>query len=307
MIANKYRERIAELVRQIKGLHPRLEIAAKAFREGRNSEHYFDKWTATHWCVNAYGNALIRLRILVEQNFEFIETIGLLAVARYVFEISVWLRLLKSDSRFGMIYYRELLECQLRYYKDTVGHYVREVQLLQKFEQDEAYRHSAVLTSFKAGEIDKNNVNDAVRSAMEEVDTIAGRSFSVFCEDAKVNGYGFQAHLVEEKAIPQIQHYIHDIEQELAEFHRRVPTDINDLVKGRWQWRQMAERVGISDEHDYIYAHASKLTHATPASLTTDAKNLELPEVFIFLRYIHTKLLEALHLASEVRAIYTLH
>ncbi len=48
---------------------------------------------------NTYGDALIRLRQLTDNNFQFIETLGLLAVARYVFELSVWLLLFDKDPR----------------------------------------------------------------------------------------------------------------------------------------------------------------------------------------------------------------
>ncbi|MDB6088299.1 MAG: hypothetical protein JWN85_1083 [Gammaproteobacteria bacterium] len=61
----------------------------------------------------------------------------------------------------------------------------------------------------------------------------------------------------------------------------------------------MARVAGIEDEHDYIYSCASKLLHATPASLTTDYKNLEPKEICQFLRYIHVKMLEIADLASS--------
>ena len=77
----------------------------------------------------------------------------------------------------------------------------------------------------------------------------------------------------------------------------RVPEIVKGLVKGRWQWRGMADKAGILHEYDYIYSYASKVLHATPASLTTDQKNLEMSEVYIFLRYIHVKMLEILDLA----------
>ena len=86
---------------------------------------------------------------------------------------------------------------------------------------------------------------------------------------------------------------------ELEELRRRVPREVNELIKGTWRWRQMAERVGLANEHDYIYSYASKLLHATPASVTTDNKNLELTEVYIFLRYVYAKLLEIVDLADD--------
>src|SRR3989442_13923993 len=51
------------------------------------------------WVLAAHLDALIRLRLFVEQNFAFIETLGLLAVTRYLFEVLVWLKLLQKDRR----------------------------------------------------------------------------------------------------------------------------------------------------------------------------------------------------------------
>jgi hypothetical protein len=54
----------------------------------------------------------------------------------------------------------------------------------------------------------------------------------------------------------------------------------------------MAERVDLTDEYDYLYTFASKLLHATPASITTDHKNLEPSELVVFLKYISVKLVD---------------
>ena len=297
----RQQKRIEELVAAIRRLGPQLDKMSEAFREGFNSEHPpdFDKWSDQDWCRNAFGNALVRLRQLTEQNFQFIETMGLLAVARYVFELSVWLHLFKTDSRFGLVYYRQLLDTQLRYYRDTAEHLRREVELLKSFEQKDHQSTDAILknTTSKEGLI--SEIGTFIRQAMDAVDAEASRRFSVFLDDAKTNGYGFQAYRVEKKAIPQAEQAIRQIEQEIAEFQRCVPQEVKDLAPGRWEWRKMAEKVELTTEYDYIYCYASKLLHATPASLTTDHKNLELREVYIFLRYIYSKLLEVMDLAQQ--------
>lgn len=83
----------------------------------------------------------------------------------------------------------------------------------------------------------------------------------------------------------------------MQEFWRHASEGAEKLAKKKWQWRGMSEEAGILDEHDYIYSFASKLLHATPASITTDQKNLERPEVCMFLRYIYVKMLEIADLA----------
>jgi hypothetical protein len=61
----------------------------------------------------------------------------------------------------------------------------------------------------------------------------------------------------------------------------------------------MAQKVHLTDEYDYIYSFSSRVLHATPASITTDRKNLELPEIQIFLKYIDVKIADVLALAWE--------
>jgi hypothetical protein len=85
---------------------------------------------------------------------------------------------------------------------------------------------------------------------------------------------------------------------EKATFTSAVSQQIRDLIPNRWQWRQMAQKVGLVDEYDFIYTFSSKLLHATPASITTDQKNLELSELVVFLKYINVKIGDVLELAS---------
>lgn len=287
-----------EYIEKIKALKDHLDRLAQPFRvdPSTGTELPFDKFSADDWRRNTFGNALVRLRQLVENNFNFIETMGLLAVARYVFELSVWLLLFQKDSGYCLIYYRELIHTQRKYYEDTLAHLRREIQLLKHFserdkeESDQIFPHiNQVISAY-----DSRNL---FRDAMDCVDAEASRQFSIYLDDARTNGYSFQSYLVEKKAIPQAEAAISLIDDELREYDERISLNVKNLVKGRWQWRGMADRAGIAHEHDYIYSYASKLLHATPASLTTDQKNLEIQEVCLFLRYIYVKILEIMDMA----------
>ncbi len=291
------RKQVEDLVGAIRNLRPDVERLAKPFRHDPVSgeEPAFNKWSAEDWRRNVFGNALVRLSQLMENNFRFIETMGLLAVARYVFELSVWLHLIQKDSRYGLVYYRELLETQRKYWEDTAEQLRREVALLKRFETMDNRANQEVIQAYKEGEV--SDAGEMMRSTMGRVDAEASRNFSLYLDAAKKNGYGFQAHLVEKKAIPPVEQAITDIAKEMQAFQSRVPLDVQNLVKGRWQWKRIADEAGLAHEHDYIYAFASKLLHAAPASLTIDKKNLELPEICIFLRYTHVKILEIMGLA----------
>lgn len=287
-----------EYVEKIKALKDHLDRLALPFRVDpkTGSDMPFDKYSTNDWRRNTFGNALVRLRQLVENNFNFIETMGLLAVARYVFELSVWLLLFQKDSGYCLIYYRELIHTQRKYYEDTLAHLRLEIQLLKRFAERDKEEFDQIFPHLNQV-ISAEDLGNLSREAMDRVDAEASRQFSIYLDDARTNGYSFQAYLVEKEAIPETEAAISMIDEELREYDKRVSQNVKKLVKGRWLWRRMAEKAGIVHEHDYIYSYASKLLHATPASLTTGQKNLEIQEVCLFLRYIYVKILEIIDMA----------
>jgi len=100
-------------------------------------EPNLSKRSHAYWVHVAFADSLVRLRLLIEQNFAHIESIGLLAVTRYVFELTVWLKLLAKDSRYGLVYYRELIKNQLEYHTDLRNHLIREVTFLLEAQERE--------------------------------------------------------------------------------------------------------------------------------------------------------------------------
>jgi hypothetical protein len=292
----KYAKQAEKYMESIRDLTIALDRLSESFRTdiGMGTEQLFDKFSSDYWRRDTYGKVLVRLRQLSESNFQAVETIGLLALARYVFELSVWLRLFKKDARYCLVYYKQLLETQLRYYEDTLAHMHREIALLNSFETMESPVSTQEQNNISAAEY-----GDLVRQNMSRIDAMASRHFSLYLEDAKINGYGFQAYLVEKKVMPPIESAISELKNELLEFESNVPKDVRDLTRPRWQWRGMSKLAGIEHEHDYIYSYASKILHATPASITTYQQNLEIQEVCLFLRYIHVKILEIVDLAHS--------
>ena len=243
----------------------------------------------------------MRLRLFTEQNFNFIETMGIIAVARYIFELSVWLQLFKLDPRYGLVYYAQLLDTQLRYWKDYRTQLDREISLLKNFEQQEKDALSDAVSKIRHlsdPEQQRQAANNSPKAVADFIDKQAARHFSIYAEQAKVNGYGFQAYLVEKKLVPQIDKSLAEIDSEKAAFDSTVPQQVRVLIPNRWNWRQMAQKVGSVDEYDFIYRFSSKLLHATPASITTDQKNLEMSELAVFLKYIYVKIDDVLELAG---------
>lgn len=283
------------LASQIRELAPTLDQLSTPFRFDPDTGQgfIFDLNSSNDWRRNTYGNVLVRLRQLAEKNFLFIETLGLLAVTRYIFEVHVWLRLFQVDDQYCLVYRRELSNTMLRYYQDTLNQLNRETKFLKSIHEREKSQQHNTLSKIRAKSGTEDDVSRAVRNAMRSVDDEASLHFSIYAEDAKTNGYGFQAYIVESQAVPATESAIREIEEQIKD----IPEHIQKFNKGTW--RMMAERAKMVDEYDYIYSYVSKLLHATPASITTDQKNLEFREVCMFLRYIRLKLLEIIDLARK--------
>jgi hypothetical protein len=54
----------------------------------------------------------------------------------------------------------------------------------------------------------------------------------------------------------------------------------------------MAEAAGLRDQFAFVYAYTSRLLHATPTSLTTNQKNLELAEMKMLLNFVFVSCVE---------------
>jgi hypothetical protein len=296
-----YQNIITSLIESIKGLHPTVDRLSRCFREDIDAKlgAAFDKNSANDWRVTIYGDALVKLRIILENNFKVIETIGLVAVTRYIFELALWLELIEKDKCYALVYRRRLIDTQMRYYEASLKQLEREVALLTAFGEydkqktDEAFTKITSLTNPTS-----EQVSEIMSEANAETDSRAARSFSLYTDQAKTNGYGFQAHLVQTKAIPPVQENIHQLKQELDDFERDAANLVSHLPRCS-KWEKMAALAEMSDEYDYIYSYTSKLLHCTPASVTTNQKNLEPAEVSVFLRYIHTKVRDVIDLALK--------
>ncbi len=290
---------LGSLVGAIKAHRATIDCEARRLRTDEILER-FDKRSQGSWCIAVMGDSLIRVRLFLEQNFHFIETIGTVAVSRYLFELSVWLHLFERDERYGLVYYGQLLDTQQKYFTDYLQQLHREVGMLRAFDKKEQQAMRSAMD-----EAESLDFGNRMRSVASMIDEEAARGFSLYAEQAKENGYGFQASLVEKKAITQVEEALTALRAERADYDAKVLPSIRDLVlakngkKKRWEWKEMADRADLLPEYDFLYTFASKLLHATPASITTDQKNLEPQEFVVFLKYINVKTLELIDLARR--------
>jgi hypothetical protein len=298
------------LIADICGLHPRLEELIRQFGEiidqvERASQAGVSKNPGDYWELIAFKDSLVRVNLFLEQNFNYVETIGVLAVARYLLELTVWLKLLKMDGRYGLVYYREMLKKNLEFYTELRNNAKLEISFLRNIgaqEQSLIESRLAETMQITDEEARKQALRRLSDDVTQEVDQTASRKFSLYGEQAQTNGYDYQAYQVETKVLPKISKSVMDLEQKLDTFDRDTPPDIRDLAQKKWRWKDQANLAGMKDEYDFIYAYASRLLHATPASLTTNQKNLEPDEMRLFVKYIRVRLLDMVEMAEELIA-----
>lgn len=115
MSADQHHADSAAVLARIRGLHGLFE---QVIKELRGDLDRFEAATpsetllrrADYWeHVIAYDSC-VRLRQIIESNFHAIETLALLATTRYVFELSIWLKLGTTRDDYALAYYGELLE-----------------------------------------------------------------------------------------------------------------------------------------------------------------------------------------------------
>lgn len=293
-------EIIGELITRIREQRNLLEEASKPYRTPEK-ESSFNKLNAEDWCSAVFGDGLVKLRLFTENNFSYIETLGLVSVSRYIFEISIWLNLFVKDTRYGLVYYDQLIKGQQQYWTRIKEQMEREVVFLKSLGDEESKLMSQKMAELSRIEGDDESIL-ATQSIMTDVhfaiDEKASRKFSIYAEDAKINGYEFQAYLVENKQIPLINASIADIASEKHEFEYSLSEDVKKLIGEKWRWDLKAKEVGLGDEYSFIYSFTSKLLHAVPTSITTNQKNLEPQEVVVFLKYIDVKLKDIVKLSN---------
>ncbi len=293
---------IEETIKRIKQFHAELVALTQEYRK-KIDEYEIkllpgeEKLSGKYWRAVAYVDSLIKLRLFIEQNFCFLETMGVLSVTRYIFELSVWMKLLINDDRYGLVYQYQLLDKQLHFYLDLKGQLQKEIEFYMEIDRKESdlikkkAKEAQEIADEEERAVELRNVGNSVQTA---IDDEAAKRLCIYIDDAVTNGYGYQAHLIKEKSIPNADEGISNIEQEINKLKNMLPKDIKKLVEARWNWKQKATDAGMSDEYEFIYSYTSRLLHATPASLTTDKKNLEPREVAMFLRYIAIRMKDSI-------------
>lgn len=285
---------VAQLIAGLRGLQPRVETLSDAFRSkiAAFPVQPFHEYGADYWSLQSMGDALVRVKLFLERNFSFIETLGVLSLCRYTFELVVWLKHIERNEDFSLVYARQLMLQQQEFFSALHTHLLQEIELYRELGSKEKDALSAVMSrapTFSAGQSSEAagaQIAAAIQEASRLVDERLAQSFSIYAHEVVHYGYDFQAHRLQSQAIPQALQAEQDCKNSLTLFDAKWMTKLNAVRPKSWKWKERADFVQMSHEYEFIYSYTSRLLHATPASLTTDQKSLDISEILIFIRYI---------------------
>jgi hypothetical protein len=242
---------------------------------------------------------MIKIRLMIEQNFAIINTFGILATTRYVLELLIWFRLLKKDVETYACWHASLLIAdQLEHNKAYLEKVKEEIQFFKELgrrEEDESERALASLVEKHGASLRPDSVRESIDMIMENIDRSARRKFSLYSEQAKTNGYGLQAYLMEQKVVPQWERLIEQVQMQRTIAQEQMPKWPNK----KWRWKDEAENAGLIQQFEFVYSYTSRLLHAKLMSFTTNQKNLELIELVMFLDFVYMSMLELIEIAEQ--------
>jgi len=284
---------IAELTQRVKAIMAEPQIANL---EGRERAE-------TLLPCEIGAEALGRCQILVTNNVVVLETLGVISLTRYVFELLVWLRTIQRTPLKSLYFLMHSLKDGEDHTSQHIAHLEAEAQFLDVMaERDNPVPVMVALQKEHGEKLTADIVRDAEKARMDAIDSEARRHFIAYAADAKVNGYGFQAHLIRKKAVAAAQADLEAKRQVRLDFVGRFGQALIDEAGGvsKWNWLDSARAVGMEPEYQYIYRYTSRLLHATPTSFYTTSKNLELSEMRLFLEYVYVRLLDVIDVVTDL-------
>jgi len=188
-------------------------------------------------------------------------TFELLGIARNLFENLVWLKLFNKDGRYGIVFYRQLLDQQKQNTERMIAKITAEAELFERHSiEDHRALEETVMQAIHDG-ADEEAVLAAKAVHDDRVaalDMRVRRSFALYGAAATFNSYSYQAHILREKVIPKHQDDLTTIQAELDLLLPRLVTLLDPallkICNGRWNWRDRAGDAGMLDHYDFLYS-----------------------------------------------------
>lgn len=226
--------------------------------------------------------------------------VELVALARNLFENLIWLKLFNLAPEYGLLFYRQLLESQIKSQDQAISQAELEIKIFENADKEDRPDLSHIQDMLEKNDESATNsaasIRDYMQAAEKKVDDKVRRIFSIYAHDAKHNGYGYQAYLIKNKVIP------HHEEQRRINSEHKLELDsflasidqkkLPGIFNQRWVWATRAESVGMKTHYQLIYSYTSRLLHATPMNLITP-NQLSSQERELLLNYIRVGIQDA--------------
>lgn len=119
----------------------------------------------------------------------------------------------------------------------------------------------------------------------QKIDEILKFHITMFVEDAKFNGYGFQQYLLKEKIYKQYNSALKKIESKKSEYEKIIvenkmfqdifginiqPSQVQKKLSDKRSWEEKSRKVNLEKEYQLMYDLTSSLIHSTSYSLLTN-------------------------------------
>jgi hypothetical protein len=242
------------------------------------------------WSLEAQLGTLSKLETIFRDDREYQGT-ELVAVARYMFENLVWLKLFVEDLEWGVRFYGQFLQQHVADLRRAIVKMEAEAAMFDAADAEEDADARDVLSSLeRAGDDDLERSAERAMSALDgrrqALDRRIRRTFSLFAASARFNGYGWQAHLIRTRHLPRHQGQLDVMSRRLAEFEARIgDADRVQRAYRRMNWKDAAKQVGLLEHYEFLYAYTSTMLHATPMSIVTE-KQLTSGEHTMLMEYL---------------------
>jgi hypothetical protein len=190
----------------------------------------------------AFAGAYGKILLILDQHFSsdqvrnslFRGTLSLLAIARYMFELIVWLRTLEKDSSNGLLFRFRTVVVDLQHRRNSREQIQREVVRFAALAQEERDRGAQIIN-------DKSLTKEQVMAAMvdleREIDREARSQFSIYARQAASSSYDLAAQKMQAEILPPLDAQIGELELEKSELEASL---IALRASSAWKWLERA-------------------------------------------------------------------
>lgn len=248
--------------------------------------------SAICWALKAQEGTLEKFRDIYSESTLESDT-ELVALARNLFENIIWLKLFNKDADYGLVFYHHLLNDQLKSQQQVIEKNIGEIKLFKELAEEDTMDlgpFSELMNKTNASEEELNQAREYLSNQGARVDEKARNAFSIYAEAAKVNGYSYQAHIIETIVIPEHEKRISVLNEHLEELNNsHSKAELSKLKKlgaSSWNWYEKAQIVKMKDHYHFLYAFTSRSLHCTAMSTITP-KILDDKERYLLLDYIY--------------------